>query len=405
MSGPDPRRRLQAWTRLCVWLPLWIIAYPAGVAATASASPPGAFLPRSPSAGPSDIVLIYQGGADRLRGSPEELAPYVSAKDTQGSERWLFDGFLFIEYRDGRGHDYVSGQSHDPARQEDWLWLIERNFAPGSGVPALDQAIDLASERLGAPERPRQVILTLPQPIPSLRSWGTLDGHALDFADPKDRVAACRWHIETALAKWNALRPKHLELAGFYWVAEDSHQDATILPVVAELIHAHGLRFFWIPYWRAEGAGDWSRLGFDTVYQQPNHFFHPEVEDERLDEACGFARRHHMGLEFECDRRACKSPDTYRPRLYSYLHAFEADGVRDGAAMAYYEGGGALLDMFHSSDMKCRADYQVIVDWVIARQSMGPNSSAARRMDYLPSGFYNPGPQGVPTISSKEGAP
>ena len=28
--------------------------------------------------------------------------------------------------------------------------------------------------------------------------------------------------------------------------------------------------------------------------------------------------------------------------------------------MAYYEGGGALLDMFNSSDVKCRGDYQAI---------------------------------------------
>ena len=61
--------------------------------------------------------------------------------------------------------------------------------------------------------------------------------------------------------------------------------------------------------------------------------------------------------------------DLYRPRLYSYLRAFEVNGVRDDSAMAYYEGGGALLDMFHSSDAKCRADYQVIADWVIGRQS------------------------------------
>jgi uncharacterized protein DUF4855 len=365
-----------------LWLLLWTTPNPIAVAghslvpdsrvetAPGSAATADSFLPLAPfsAAGPSDTVLIYQGGTDRLPWSAEQFGPYVSAATADGREHWLFDGFLLIEYRDNRGHDYAS-DGHEPARQEDWLWLIERNFADDTGVPALDRAVASAMRRLGAPERPRQVILTLPEPIPALTRWGTLDGRPVDFSDPRDRVAACRWHIETALAKWGALHPEHLQLAGFYWVAEDSTLDATILPQVAEIIHAHGLRFFWIPFWRAGGAGDWFRLGFDAAYQQPNHFFHPEVEDRRLDDACGFARSHHMGLEFEFDRRACSSPDLFRPRLTSYLRAFEADGVADGAAMAYYEGGGALLDMFNSSDAKCRADYRAVADWVIARQS------------------------------------
>jgi hypothetical protein len=383
MSSLYSKRQSHFTPRLFLCLLLWTIPHPASVAEQDSLQATGvettrayvrfagSYLPPAPSraARPTDIVLIYQGGTDRLPWSPEQFEPYVSARASNGEERWLFDGFLFIEYRDNRGHDYASGYSHKPARQEDWLWLIERNFAPNSGVPALEQAVGSAVRRLGMPARPRQVILTLPEPIPSLTHWGSLNGRTVDFTNNKDRVAACRWHVETALAKWEALHPQNLKLAGFYWVAEDSTLDAAILPQVAEVIHAHGLRFFWIPFWRARGAGDWARLGFDAAYQQPNHFFHPEVKDERLDEACGFARSNYMGLEFECDKRACKSPDVFRPRLYSYLRAFAANGVRDRAAMAYYEGGGALLDMFDSGDPKCRANYQAIADWVIDRQS------------------------------------
>jgi hypothetical protein len=378
MSRLNRRSGLQTSKRIIAGSLLWLILSPAAFPGTAASptadaetAPSGSFLSLAPFRpdGPSDIVLIYQGGTDRLPWSAEQLAPYVSARASDGREHWLFDGFLFIEFRDSRGHDYASGFGHKPARQEDWLWLLERNFSPGTGVPALDQAIGSAVQRLGAPERPRQVILTLPQPIPSLTHWGTLNGRTVDFSNADDRVAACRWHVETALAKWSALHPEHLKLAGFYWVAEDATQDAAILPQVAEIVHAHGLRFFWIPYWRAGGAADWSKLGFDAAYQQPNHFFHPEVDDQRLDDACGFARTHHMGLEFELDKRACKSPDLFRPRLYSYLRAFDTNGVRNGGAMAYYEGGGALLDMFSSADPKCRADYQAIASWVIGRQS------------------------------------
>jgi uncharacterized protein DUF4855 len=338
-----------------------------------AAAPPistGSYLPPASSraAGLSDIVLIYQGGTDRLPWTPEQFAPYVSARTSDGREHWLFDGFLFIEFRDNRGHMYSAGLNAKPARQEDWLWLIERNFAPGTGVPALDQAVNSAARRLGEPARPRQVILTIPEPLPDLTDWGSLNGRPVDFRQSEDRIAACRWHIETALAQWDALHPVHLKLAGFYWVAESSALDATILPQVAEIVHAHGLRFFWIPYWLAPGAGDWAKLGFDAAYQQPNHFFHPEIGDRRLDEACAFARRNQMGLEFECDNRVYQSPEVFRPRLYSYLRAFEAGGVREQAAMAYYEGGGVLLHLFNSSDARSRADYQAIADWVVARQ-------------------------------------
>src|SRR4029453_14226542 len=194
-----------AWARLLLFGFLFVLFCTACVSAGAgrsalgqasdsekAAAPPisaGSYLPPASSrtAGLSDIFLIYQGGTDRLPWTPEQFAPYVSARTSDGREHWLFDGFLFIEFRDNRGHMYSAGLSQKPARQEDWLWLIERNFAPGTGVPALDQAIDLASRRLGAPQRRRQVILTLPQPIPSLRDWGTLNGRAMDFAGPKDR--------------------------------------------------------------------------------------------------------------------------------------------------------------------------------------------------------------------------
>src|SRR5262245_52480847 len=51
----------------------------------------------------TDLVLIYQGAVQRLPWTPEQLAPYVSARDPRSNqEKWLFDGFLFIEYWDGR---------------------------------------------------------------------------------------------------------------------------------------------------------------------------------------------------------------------------------------------------------------------------------------------------------------
>src|SRR5262245_45229853 len=55
----------------------------------ASGASTGTFLPPASAgaAGLSDIVLIYQGGTDRLPWSPEQLAPYVTARASDGRER------------------------------------------------------------------------------------------------------------------------------------------------------------------------------------------------------------------------------------------------------------------------------------------------------------------------------
>jgi hypothetical protein len=189
-------------------------------------------------------------------------------------------------------------------------------------------------------------------------------------------VAACAWHIQTALAKWQRLAPKHLDLAGFYWVAENAHHADIILPRISADSHAKGKRFFWIPYWTAAGAADWRKLGFDAAYQQPNHFFNAKVPDSRLDAACAFARTSGMGLEFECDALAIKSPEVFRPRLYAYLRAFEQNGVKTNAAMAYYEGGGAMLAMAQSEEADAKALYRELARWIAARQ---------RQADQLPA--------------------
>jgi len=317
----------------------------------------------------TDLVLIYCGGEGRLAWTPDQFAPYVSYKDLQSNkESWLFDGFLFIEFRDGRGCEYTQGFGHKPARKEEWLRLLERVFEPGHGVPALEQTCAEVAGRIRLPARRRQVVLTLPEPILNQKDWGEMEGRPLDFAKADDRVAACLWYMKAAVERWKQLAPKHLDFAGFYWVAEHDANGREILPRVAQAVHAEGKRFFWIPYWKAEGAAEWRQLGFDVAYQQPNHFFHPEVSDSRLDEACAFARRYGMGMELEFDERVRTAAEKFRPRLSAYLNLFQHNEAAAKAAIAYYEGGGELLRLATSEDENLRQLYQELALWVLARQ-------------------------------------
>ena len=328
-----------------------------------------AALTQSDSLSITDLVLIYQGGTHRLAWTSDHFLPYVSTTDrTSHREQWLFDGFLFIEFKDNRGFEYAHGYKQRPARKEEWMWLLQRNFERGIALEGLDRACISTAARIGPPLRKRKVVLTLPEPTVGQVDWGSLNGRELDFNRPDDRIAACKWYMDEALSLWNALSPENLDLAGFYWVAEYGSESKTILPRIGELVRSKGKRFYWIPYWNAPLAGEWKSLGFDAAYQQPNHFFHTEVSDDRLNEACAFARVHEMGLEMEFDGQAITAPRDFRPRFHSYLEFFRKNAVIDSSAIAYYEGGGVLLNLASSQAVEERALYDLLASALIARQ-------------------------------------
>jgi hypothetical protein len=174
------------------------------------------------------------------------------------------------------------------------------------------------------------------------------------------------------------MAPRHLTLAGFYFVPERTlGSTPRFLPLIAQKIHARGKQFFWIPYWWARGAAEWKQHGFDVAWQQPNHFFHPELPDSRLQEACDFARQHGMGMEMELDERLISKPQTFAPRLEAYLKAFEANGVKSSSSIAYYEGGGTLLHLSKSEQPEVRHYYDRLAEWVLDRQRSADEKAVA----------------------------
>lgn len=320
----------------------------------------------------ADTVLIYQGGSGRMPWTPDQFAPYVSYTDPRDhKEKWLFDGFLFIEFRDS-GHTFSAAEGNGkwlPADKTFWQHLLDKNFEPGHGVPALEECCAETEKRLGPPLRPRQVILTLPEPVENSTNWGELDGRALDFTKLSDRVTACDWQIDQALKRWQALDPKHLTLAGFYFVPESIiPANQKLLPLVAQHIHELGLKFFWIPFWHAKGGTNWQTFGFDITSQQPNYFFHTNLPPAHLQKAIDFGRANGMGMEMEFDDRMIKQTSLYAPRFEAYLQAFSDNGVKDSASISYYEGGGTILHLARSENALMNSYYDRIAQWVVDRQ-------------------------------------
>ena len=321
----------------------------------------------------TDLALIYQGGAQRPQWTRQRYVPYVSYRDPRdGQEQWLFDGFLFIEFKDGRGHDFQPRPRVRPAQKADWLMLLEKNLASDDGIPNLELICRDTAARIGPPQRRRQVIITLPEPIAGQTNWGELDGHALDFRNTADRLAASEWYLDLVLQKWKMFAPQQLDLVGFYWGYESAPIDQFVKEA-AQLVHTRGKQFFWIPYWHLPPVkgkqANWHSLGFDAAWQQPNHFFHPELPDTRLDEVCAFAKEHGLGLEMECDGRMLDRPQFER-RFDVYLDAFKRHGVKDAASIAYYEGGDTLFRLANSDNSQMRAHYDHIAQFIIDRQKL-----------------------------------
>ena len=306
-----------------------------------SAQPaPGKYLPMNDI---RDLVLIYQGGSHRMDYNAEQLRPYVVHEDRFGNRDWLFDGFLFLEFDNGKGASYQLRGSAPLTKKEDWAWLAGRHFESGKGIAALEECIAAAAEELGEPPFRHKVVIGVPEPPRGQKDWGELNGRQLDFSKEEDRIAACKWYVDLLEGYFRNGNFRHLELAGFYWLPEIQRQNRAVTCALGDYTRSKGLRFYWIPYYTAQGYSEWRDLGFDAAYLQPTYFWNRKIGDERVDRACELARTYGMGLEMEFDMRASvKAKECHRDRGMGYMSSFRRNGVYRSSAIAYYEGGGGV---------------------------------------------------------------
>lgn len=318
----------------------------------------------------ADLVLIYQGGVHRpMEWTKDQFLPYVVHTDQQGNKNWLFDGFLFLEFKDGKGRNYAPGYEKLNARRQEWEWLLNRRFETGKAFSALNQCIKEQKEILGMPDFKHKLISGIPSPILDQNDWGELNGKNMDFSNTEDRLQAGKWYIDQFLDRYTTENYQHLDLKGFYWVDEDVRGCADILEPLGDYIRSKGLKFYWIPYWNAAGFKDWEKYKFDFAWLQPNHFFNESVEDSRLDKACDLAKEKHMGVEMEFDARALADNKAgFRYRLASYIDAFDRNKVFEQASIAYYEGGNGVYRFSQSTNPKDKEIMDRLAKFIIDRK-------------------------------------
>lgn len=300
---------------------------------------------------PNHLVLIYDGGAHRnIQWNSNHLAPYISA-NIDGDEQWLFDGFLFLEIKDGNGRGFASGYEKQAARKIEWENLLKHYFSEGNAVHALNEQVGKIREE-GKTDNfsKRKVVLSLPEPIPSQIDWGELNGKKLIFNNKVDRLEACKWYVNYAEELFESANFKNVELVGFYWLAEEATNSRDLAWDVADYVYNKKYDFYWIPYFASDGYSEWQKLGFNSVYYQPNYFFNETIPLERLQITVDRAKKHQMSLEIEFDERALKNNQDWGYRLRDYLDVYERNGVFDSLKVAYYQGNDAFYRLSKSNE-------------------------------------------------------
>jgi hypothetical protein len=332
----------------------------------------------------TDMVLIYGGGEHRnVTWNKDHFIPYVSYTDRASSEQSLFDGFLFLEFingKQGAPRIFATGYNGEPASKTDWMALVDYYFQPGIAIGALDQCIDEAEQRLKTGMK-RKIVIVLPEPITAgpnsnypelpVNYWGEVEGIPLDFTRDNDRITACQWYIDYVRKQFNEANFQHLELAGFYWLAEESLYTRSILSGVAAYLNQWKYSFNWIPYWKTEpDYYEWKSLKFSYAYLQPNYFFNETTPYSRLTEACTVARQYDLDLELEFDDRVFVNKGNRGSRLREYMQAFEANNMLPTKRIAYYQDTDALYQLYHAVNEQDINLFHDFCAFVTAHQSL-----------------------------------
>jgi Domain of unknown function (DUF4855) len=324
----------------------------------------------SAQAPPRCWVLVYAGGPHRPAYAVGDLTHLLAEVDTADHPTGrLCDGVLFLEYQTVSGRNYVPVPNGIPSTDDDWTVYLDSIFVPRGAIARVDSAAGIVGQATGTPNHVVAVAVMVPYPDPRADSL-RFGGHWFMLHSDSSRVALATQYIREVRRRFATLRLAHVSLTHFYWMYEGiANTDTAVVSRVAREVHAEGLRFLWIPSYRAVGWDRWKAMGFDQAWLQPNYFFNPDVPTTRFDSALTMARSAAMGLELEMDRRMFDSWH-FADRLEPYLSMFENAPDMRQRPIAIYDGGGALIQLARARDPWHHCLYERLV--TILRASNGP---------------------------------
>jgi len=335
--------------------------------------------PSPQSAGFHHCALIY----NRDQRPAADLLPYVAEIREGKPVAWLFDSFLFLMYSVPSGRSPMAGDT----QREDWRYHLDTWFAPGRDLAALDEAINAAAVSFGPLPAKRQVVLSIPRPSRAVTDFGDVDGDGAseDLSTAAGLRTVLGWYVTEGKQRFDAAGYKHLSLWGFYWMQETIPPgDEPLTRTAAEAVHAAGLRFSWIPWYRATGWNRWRECGLDVAIMQPNYAFFSvhrgSLRRNRLSVNAHLARERGMGVEIELPM-LCNDPQTR-----GYFLRYLADGAPQrygyqAGATAYYLGVDNLERLCHSELDWQRGLYTALAAYVRGEAVTDPDPPPVWRSD------------------------
>ena len=337
----------------------------------------------------TDLVLCYGGSTHRkpYEWTAGRFAPMVSYTDPEGTEHWLFDSFLCIEFQMGP-YSINLGQHLDSGTRKQWEELLDYWLGdPATGVGALETAVAAAAERLGVPAEKRKVVMVMPDPI-IYEYYSNMDSPTIYWGRgerPRDGFLEGR-------------RPHHGLQVVYRPGAPPLRQGRLPVHRAGGLLHrlggprdagrrlesgaqalgggdplGGGVPACAQPFAgvdscnRAAGYTRWREMGIDYAYMQPNIFWgrHADYTWERFFSDVK-ANNLAMELEFD-DELLAKNPgcEAYRTRLREYMSGARTNGIYGTQPLAYYQGQDTFYNLSTSSSAADRAIFDELCRFVL----------------------------------------
>lgn len=329
---------------------------------------------RNSNSHPKDMVLIYTGGSHRPAGwwKSEHFAPYVSLEQDNSTRDWLFDGFLFLEIRDGEW-SFFGRHGKRPARQKEWKSFVDKLFTTNTNIIALNDQINKVKnfQNDGDFEK-RKIIIAIPEPKEGQKDWGELQERMLDFSLIEDQIQACKWYVDYVLEKYEETSPllQNVELNAFYWIKENNPLDARITQEVSSYVREKGYSLYWIPNMLGLGQieNDWEMPGYDWAYLQPGYFYRTDKDSVRLRESSELIDKFNLNPYVEFDERTLLKKRNWGYRLHKTIDVFEEYDFWNTKQIGYYQGFNGLYQLYESSEAEDNKLYLRLADIIAQRQ-------------------------------------
>lgn len=309
-------------------------------------------------AGFRNCALIYYNQNYDAEAFKPILVKYVDGKPT---EQAGYDAFLFLLHT-VNGKSTLGGETN----LADWREQIDIFFHRDINAPALARASkELRAD--GLLQERIKVVFSIPWPHPNMRDFGDVDGDGKteNLGVPEDLEKALAWYIRLVSDEMKAY--PELDLWGFYMMNEGIlPQNRDLARRFCGVIHEHGLRALWIPFYNAPGVDVADELGFDVTIMQSNWTFGTRFDGSgarrnRLVNAADWAKKHHQGIELEIN-----------PSEAPYWRDVFARSLETGTLTGFQQAVGATYfgDNFYwavSNDADSKALYSLWMDYLAGK--------------------------------------